>query len=184
MRVADFNFFDWFLILITAFSMIMAFRTGLVRAIFGLLGLIAGFQLAAWYYADVSEWVMAARIKMSVPTARIIAFVLIAIIVTVIVDLAGRFIQKILRQMGLGWFDRLLGMAFGFARGCLIAIAILMLTSAFAPQSAALTDSELTPYLFAVAHDVSFLVPQYLQTLMVDGAIDLKHGPAHWINRH
>jgi len=177
MRVADFNFFDWFLIIITAFSMVMAFRKGLVRAIFGLLGLIGGFQLAAWYYRIVAEGVMASRIKLSVATARIIAFVLIVILVTVILEIAGRMLQRVLRHMGLGWFDRLLGSAFGFARGCLVCIAILMLTATFAPQSSALTTSELTPYLFAVAHDVSFLVPQYLQGLMVDGAIDFKHGP-------
>lgn len=178
MRFADFNYFDWLLVVMTAFSMFMAFRTGLVRAIFGLMGLVAGFQFATWYYADVAEWVMASRLKLSVATSRIIAFVLIVIVVTVLVDLAGRLIQKLLRTVGLGWFDRLLGMAFGFARGCLIAIAILMLTAALAPQSGALTKSELTPYLFAVAHDVSFLVPQYVQGLMVDGALDLKHGPA------
>ncbi len=178
MRIADFNYFDWFLILMTAFSMVMAFRKGLVRAIFGLLGLIAGFQFATWYYRDVGEWVMASRLKVSLPTARIIAFVLIVIVLSVLLDLAGRLIQKLLRTVGLGWFDRLLGLAFGFARGCLVALAILMLTAALAPQSGALTKSELTPYLFAVAHDVSFLVPQYVQGLMVDGAIDLRHGPA------
>ena len=178
MRIADFNYFDWFLILMTAFSMFMAFRKGLVRAIFGLLGLVAGFQFATWYYADVGEWVMASRLKVSVPTARIIAFVLIVIALSVLLDLAGRLVQKLLRSVGLGWFDRLLGMAFGFARGCLVALAILMLTAAVAPQSGALTKSALTPYLFAVAHDVSFLVPQYVQGLMVDGAIDFKHGPA------
>lgn len=179
MRIADFNYFDWFLILMTAFSMVMAFRKGLVRAIFGLLGLIAGFQFATWYYTDVGEWVMASRLKVSVSTARIIAFVLIVIVLSVLLDLAGRLVQKLLRTVGLGWFDRLLGMAFGFARGCLVALALLMLTAAVAPQSGALTKSELTPYLFAVAHDVSFLVPQYVQELMVDGAIDLKHGPAN-----
>ncbi len=182
MSLSTFNYFDWFLIAIVIFSTAMAFRRGLVRAIFGLLGLIGGFQLAAWNYAMVGDWIGASRLKLSVPTERILGFVLIVVIVAALLDYAGRLFQKILRQVGLGPIDRLLGLAFGFARGCMIGIAVLMLTTTVAPQSEALTKSVLTPYLFAVAHDVSFLVPQYLQQLMVNAAIDFNHGPPHWIN--
>ena len=184
MRFGDFNYFDWVLVVIVVISMLLAFRRGLVRAIFALLGFIAGFQMAAWFYMDVGEWVMACRIKMSVQTARIIAFILIVLVVAVLLDQAGALLQRFLRTVGLGIFDRVLGMAFGFARGCLIAIAALMVVTTVAPQSEALTNSELTPYLFAVSHDVSFLVPEYLQELMASGAFDFNHNVPVWINRH
>jgi membrane protein required for colicin V production len=184
MKLSDFNWFDWFLILIVLFSMAMAYRRGLVRAIFGLLGFIGGFLLASWNYELVGDWVLLSRFRMPLTTARIIGFLLIVVVVAVAFEFAGLLLQKILRSVGLGWFDRLLGMAFGFARGCLIGIALLMATTTFAPQSEFLTTSELTPYLFAVTHDVSFLVPQYLQELMATGAFDFKHGPPHWINGH
>ena len=184
MRLADLNYFDWTLLAIVGISMMLAFRRGLVRAIFALLGFIGGFQMAAWFYTDVGEWVLACRIRMSVQTARIIAFVLIVILVAIVVDQAGRLLQRLLRTVGLGFFDRVLGMAFGFARGCLIAIAVLMVATTVAPQSGAVTNSELTPYLFAVCHDVSFLVPDYLQELMASGAFNLDHNSPVWINRH
>ena len=184
MRVAYFNYFDWFLVVIAALSVVMAFQRGLVRAIFGLLGVVAGFQLAAWNYRMVGDWIDASRLRVSLSTARVIAFLAIVVLVAAALELAGRFLQKFLRHMGLGWFDRTLGAAFGLARGCIIGIAVLMAVTTFAPQSGAVTTSELTPYLFAVAHDVSFLVPQYLQELMVNGAIDFKHGPQNWINGH
>src|SRR5260370_31996897 len=135
MKLSDFNFFDWFLIAIVLFSMLMAFRNGLVRAIFGLVGLIGGFQLAAWNYAMVGDWIGESRIKMSVTTERILGFVVIVVIVAALLDFAGRLFQKILRQVGLGPIDRLLGTVFGFARGCMVGIAVLMLTTTFAPQS-------------------------------------------------
>jgi len=100
------------------------------------------------------------------------------------VDQAGRLLQRLLRTVGLGFFDRVLGMVFGFARGCLIAIAVLMVITTAVPQWGAVTNSELTPYLFAVSHDVSFLVPEYLQELMASGAFDLNHNSPVWINRH
>jgi membrane protein required for colicin V production len=184
MKAAQFNYFDWALVTIVGISMVMAFHRGLVRAIFALFGFIGGFQMATWFYTDVGEWVLACRIRMSVQTARIVAFLLIVIVVALVVDQAGRLLQRLLRTVGLGFFDRLLGSAFGFARGCLIAIAVLMITTTVAPQSGAITNSELTPYLFAVAHDVSFLVPEYLQELMASGAFSINHDSAVWINRH
>lgn len=184
MRFGDFNYFDWVLVAIVVISMLLAFRRGLVRAIFALLGFIAGFQMAAWFYTDVGDWVMACRIKMSVQTARIIAFILIIVMVAILLDQAGALLQRLLRTVGLGFFDRVLGMVFGFARGCLIAIGALLVVTAVAPQSEALTNSELTPYLFAVSHDVSFLVPEYLQELMASGVFNFNHNAPVWINRH
>ena len=183
MKIADFNYFDWFLVAVLLFSMVMAFRRGLIRAIFGLLGLIGGFQMAAWEYRTVGEWLLQSRIKMSIQTARIFGFVLIVILVALLMDVAGRLIQRLLKRVGLGPFDRLLGMLFGFARGCLIGFAALMVATTLAPQSAMITNSVISPYLFAASHDVSFLVPQYLQELMWSGVAGFKHETPGWINR-
>jgi membrane protein required for colicin V production len=184
MNLATFNYFDWTLMTLVVLSMLLAFRRGLVRAIFSLLGFIAGFQVATWFYKEVGQWVLACRIRMSVQTAQIIAFVVIVLVVATLVDQGGRLLQRLLRTVGLGFFDRLLGAAFGFARGCLIAIAVLMVATTVAPQSTAVVNSQLTPYLFAVAHDVSFLVPEYLQELMASGAFSINHDSPVWINRH
>jgi membrane protein required for colicin V production len=184
MSIEGFNYFDWILVAIVVISMLLAFRRGLVRAIFSLIGFVGGFQMATWCYTDVGQWLLASRIKMSMQTARILAFVLIVLVVGVLVDQAGWLVQRLLRTVGLGLFDRVLGMVFGFARGCLGAVAVLMVTSTMAPQSNAILNSELTPYLFAVCHDVSFLVPEYLQELMASGAFNVNHNTPVWINRH
>ena len=55
MNLATFNYFDWTLMALVVFSMLLAFRRGLVRAIFSLLGFIAGFQVATWFYKDVGQ---------------------------------------------------------------------------------------------------------------------------------
>lgn len=183
MTVANWNAFDWILVVIVGSSMIMAYRRGLVRAIFGLLGFIGGFQLAAWNYAMVSDLVIQSRIRMSPQTARVVAFAVIVVVVVIVLDVAARLLQVALRQVGLGWFDRLLGAAFGIARGGMMAFIVLMVTIQFAPQSTEVATSALAPYFLAAAHDVSFLVPQYLQQLMVDGAINLKHDTPHWIKQ-
>jgi membrane protein required for colicin V production len=176
--------FDWIMTMIVGMSMAVAFRRGLVRAIFGLLGLIGGFQLASDTYVEVADRINFYHGIQSETTVRIIAFLLVATVVALGFEFVGRGMQKSLRLVGLGIFDRVLGAVFGFARGCLICIALLMVLCDVAPQSELLVRSALSPYLFAAAHDVSFLVPQYLQQEMVDGAFDFKQGPPHWINRH
>ncbi len=183
MNIGNFNGFDWLVVTLVIFSMIMAYKTGLVRSLFGLMGIIAGFQLATWTYDTVGDWVLASTIRMSPTTGRIVGFLLVVVIVSTALEVIGRLLQSALKRVGMSLFDRFLGVAFGFARGCLIGIGLLLAISTIAPQSEFVTASELSPYLFAVTHDVSFLVPQYLQQLMASGSFDFKH-PPRWINLH
>jgi membrane protein required for colicin V production len=184
MRVADWNAFDWILVVITAFSMLVAYRRGLLRAILGLAGFVGGFLVAGLYYTTVGFWIVnGTHVVKSLPIAQVIAFLLLVVAVAAAAEIAGRLAQKALAKVGLGGFDRILGAAFGFCRGCLIGIALLMTATTFAPQSPFLTNSVLSPYLFDVVHHVSFLVPQYFQSVIADGVFDLKKNPPHWIDR-
>ena len=92
--------------------------------------------------------------------------------------------NRTVRAVGLGFFDRILGAAFGFARGCLFGVAILMAIAAFLPRSQWLANSELSPYFLAGAHAVSFVVPHDLQKQILEGAAQLKHEAPDWIKPH
>jgi len=176
--LTDWNWFDWILATITVVSMVMAFRRGLVRAIVGMLGVVSGFVLATYSYEDVGDWIRKSRVTVPVIPARIIAFLLIVIVVAAAFEFLGLLLQKVLKTVGLSFVDRILGLAFGFGRGCLVGIGLLMVVASLAPSSSAVTDSTLSPYLFAVVHDVSFLVPQYLQRQMAAGVFSYKQNPS------
>lgn len=184
MTLSQWNGFDWLLAVIVGVSIVRALMSGLVRAIFGLLGFIGGFQLASWTYVMAGDRLNETRWIESQPIARVLAFLVIAGAVAVGFDMVGRGLQKSLRAIGLSTFDRILGGAFGFARGCLIGICLLMATSTFAPQSELITTSVLCPYLFEIAHEVSFLVPQYLQQRIIDGSVDFRQNSPRWSVRH
>ena len=184
MRIADWNGFDWMLVLMVGFSMGMGFRRGLVRAVMGLAGFIVGFLLAAGNYTRFGDWIYDTHMIASTSTSRVVAFMLIVVFVAVGSELIARLLQKTIHALGLGLADRFLGAGFGFIRGCLFGIVLLMIPTTFTPQSKLITTSVLSPYLFAVAHDVSFLVPQYLQQQMLNGAFSFKQKSTHWINRH
>jgi len=163
MTPADLNWFDWVLIAIMVVSVVRAYITGLVRAIAGVFGFLAGFEVANWGYIDLGDRIRNQAWITSESMARTVAYLMIMVFMVAVFEIAGRVLQKQLRTIGLGTFDRILGAAFGFARACLIGIAMLMAATMFTPQPEVVTNSRLRPYLFTVVHDVSFLIPDSLQ---------------------
>ena len=173
------NLFDWFLVAMLAYSTIVAFVRGFLLEIFSLAGLVAGILLAAWNYAALAA--LLSRVITTASVADVTAFLLIAIGIMIISALIGRTLHRTADAIGLGFFDRLLGAGFGFARGCLLGVAILMAVAAFLPKNGWIENSHLAPYFLAGAHAVSFVVPHDLQQLILDGAAQLKHNAPDWI---
>jgi membrane protein required for colicin V production len=173
------NLFDCFLIAILACSTIMAFLRGIILELFSLGGLIAGILLASWNYKHVA--IILERLITTPETAQIVAFLLIIIGIMVLCTLLGKALNRTAHTIGLGFFDRVLGALFGFARGCLFGVAILMAIAAFLPHSAWIANSRLSSYFLAGAHAVSFVVPHDLQQQILNGAQQLKHNVPDWI---
>ncbi len=171
--------FDWILVAIVAYSTLLAFVRGIVRELFALGGLVGGVLLAAWNYqrvaAALERWISAPEL------AETVAFVLILASVAVVATLMGRSIHNTAHAIGLGFFDRLLGAAFGFLRGCLIGVVILLAVAAFYPHSRWTENSRLSSYFLSGAHAVSFVVPDDLREQIVSGAETLKHKAPGWI---
>lgn len=161
--MAHLNSFDWMLIGIILLSAGHGFYRGFVRAALGLAGLVGGFYVASLYYRPVADFIEDVKWTDSTPTARIVGFVLIVSAIGIGAEVLGRLMKKALRKMGLGPLDRLMGAVFGVVRGALVGVVLLLIPTIFRPHSELITKSVLSPYLFAAVHDVSFLVPQYLQ---------------------
>ena len=174
--------FDWLLLAPLVYSTVQAFLRGLVREIFSLVGLIAGVLLAAWNYTRLASPL--GSVISNPAVANVVAFLLIAIGVMVAATIAGRLIHSTAHAVGLGFFNRLGGAAFGLLRGCLIGVAILMAISAFLPGTEWVKNSYLAPYFLAGAHAVSFVVPHDLEQLILDGAAQIKHNAPDWIKLH
>jgi membrane protein required for colicin V production len=173
------NPLDWFLLAILAYSSIRAFFRGLLQELFSLGGLVLGILLASWNYHFVAP--LFSRFVSSPTAAGIAAFLLILVVAMVASALLGKLLHHTADAIGLGFFDRLSGAAFGLARGFLLGVAILMAAAAFLPKSSWISNSYLAPYFLAGAHAVSFVVPHELQQLILDGAMQLKHNAPDWI---
>jgi len=168
-----FTAFDWFLVLVVVISTAMAFQRGLIRVLLSLGGLIVGILVASWNYQAValnlSRWISSFQV------AEVVAFLLILILVMVLFAWIAKILRSTVQAIGLGFVDRVLGAAFGFVRGLLIGVVMMMAVTAFAPRTSWIQNSQLAPYFLSGVHAVSFVVPEHFQDQISAGAEYLLH---------
>jgi membrane protein required for colicin V production len=158
---------DWGLVAVVAVSTLLAFQRGLVRVLFSLAGLVVGTLVASWNYARLASWLR--QWVHGRPVAEAIAFVAILFGVMIVFSLAGGFVRRAVKAIGLGFMDRLLGAGVGLVRGLLLGVAAMMALAAFSPHSGWMRESVLAPYFLDGAHTVSFVVPRHFQDEMSEG---------------
>lgn len=119
--------FDYAVLVIVSFSVLLSMMRGLTQEILSLLSWIAALWCAS-QYAD--------RVSMMLPLAAtpeikiLVAFISLLIAVwlaTLFIKLA---IGKFIRLTGLGSVDRILGVAFGVVRGGIV-VLVLVLAAGF-----------------------------------------------------
>ncbi len=87
--------------------------------------------------------------------------------------------------MGLRWFDRLLGGAFGFLRGAIVVMVLVMAMASFLPSSRALAKSSLAQYFLVAGRAAVYAGPGELKQKFRDGLKALEqireqqHRPSH-----
>ncbi len=160
---AEWSGLDWILLAIVAFSTVRAVMRGLISALFGLLGVVGGFQLASWNYVGVGNWLYTRQMISSLSTARITAFIVLAVAIVVFFELVGRGVKRTAHAVGLGMIDRVLGGSFGLLRGVLMGVILIVGLQTFTPQSTWVQGSHLSRYFLAAPHAVSFVVPHDLR---------------------
>lgn len=173
------NPLDWLLAALLAYSVIRAAMRGFIAEAFALGGLILGLLLASWFYQPAA--VSLAGLITAPAVAQFAAFLLILAGVMILANLIGRIFRKTASAVGLGFLDRLGGAAFGFFRGCLLGVAILLAFTAFLPTAPWIRESKLAPYFLRGAHAVSFVVPEDLKHKLREGIARVKHTTPDWI---
>ncbi len=157
------NWLDYVLIAVLAFSAIQSFRRGFSREIISLGAAVAGLVLGMWFYGTagllVSRWITSERAQ------HWVGFLMVFLAVVLAGALVGAIVRKFLSVVGLSFFDRLLGAAFGLLRGAVIAIALLTAWIAFGPRVApgAMVHSQIAPWLMKASELFVSIAPAELK---------------------
>lgn len=157
------NWLDLLLVFIIVSSLIASLVRGFTREIAGFIALVLAILLGLWFHGTVGAFVLP---YLSEPHfASIVGFGIIFFVVTTIGALVGSLISKVWKVTGLSIIDRLLGGAFGLAKGVIMAAVVLFAMLAFSPTGppAALGSSVVAPYVLWSTDALSSLAPRELK---------------------
>jgi len=165
---------DWVILTVIAVVVAIAVSHGFFREAFGIGGLIVGYLLAAWQYAYVATWF--APYTKSEWTAEILGYIVIFVAVRIVAGLIGKLCQWLMKEVGLSWFDRVMGGALGLLKGSLSVAVLLVATTSFAPTAKWVSDSALAPYFLVVGRAAIWIAPSDLRARFYQGLEMLHRG--------
>lgn len=138
------NEIDAVILVIVGLSCLFGLWRGLVKEVLSLVTWIAALALARLYSGFVAEFLV--NLINNESARYVTAFALVFVVVMMIGTLVNHLISKLLSITGLKLVDRLLGGAFGVARGAIIVVVIIFITGAFVNETTQWQDSQLIPY--------------------------------------
>ena len=180
MNVGGLTLVDWIIVIVLAGSVLAGLARGLFRSVFSLAGLIAGVALASWNY-----WRAAGFLKRFIHSAEIanaVAFLLIAFLVMAGAAILGSLLAKFFEKVGLGCLDRFAGALFGFVEGLVFVMLCILVTVAFFPQTAWLTEARLPRYFFGALHVSIQVTPSRLGERVRKELNTLETKSQQWMN--
>ena len=168
------NLADWVILIVVLVATVHAASEGFFHEAFGIAGLAVGYVLAAWQYWRVARTF--APYVNSPWLADILGFLIIFFLVVIVAGIAGRIARWAMKEVGLSFFDRLLGAALGFLKGSLLVSIFLVGMTSFAPTSKWLVGSQLAPYFQVVGQAAIWVAPSELRARFYQGLDLLRRG--------
>lgn len=157
---------DWLVLGILLVSMIGSFIRGFARELISLTAVIVGLVLACWLYRDVGSFLIP-YVKTE-DIASFCGFVLVFVLTVLVGGILSFWVRNFLRFVDLQWVDRLLGVAFGLLRGCLISCVLFLGLTTFPFQIQTVQKAKFAPYLLLGARVLSVVTPSSIKTKFMD----------------
>ena len=171
------NELDYVVIAIAVISVLVGLARGAVREAINLAGWILAALLAHAYAQDLAvyfaDW-------MSEPVFRIaLAWLAIFVGILMLAGLLASLVSALVRKLGLGGLNRLLGAAIGVARGAVV-LVVLALAAGMTrfPQSGLWKGAATTPTLEVAALHARTFLPENLAAQISFRAAALQPAPS------
>ncbi|MFW2566601.1 CvpA family protein [Aliarcobacter butzleri] len=146
--------FDLVIITITLLLGLKGLFRGIIKEIFGIIGIIGAIFVASRISTQTGELIAPVLVLENQATIKLIGFVIALVIVWLIAYSAGVVVSKIFSASGLGIIDRFFGFLFGMAKIFLIfsviAYALYQVNSFKKVIDEQFKSSILMPYLLDV----------------------------------
>ncbi len=156
------NWLDIVLAIVIAGSTAAGLAKGLVRTVFGIIATIAGLFVAIWFYGSAGD--MYRDYVSSKSVSNFLGFATVFLLTVIAGALIGKLMEILFKWAGIGWLDRTLGACFGFLRGVVVSVGIVMILMAFSlnPPPKSVTQSAIAPYVMDASRILSKVAPHEL----------------------
>jgi membrane protein required for colicin V production len=150
---------DWLLLAVLLLSVLLGAWRGLVYEVLSVAGWVAAFVLAQAYADEVAS--MLPLTGVSPPIQLAAGFMVVFIAVAFAGGLLAWMVKKLVASVGLRPVDRILGSAFGLARGVVMLLALAVVVS-MSPMRDAVwwKDSSVASLLVSTLHAIKPLLPE------------------------
>ena len=138
------NWLDIVLTVILVVAIAGGLKTGLIKAVLSLAGLIVGVILAGRFYGSLSEQL---TFIPQAGVAKVVAFALILVVVMVIASVAALFLKWLAKVTMLGWVNHLGGAIIGLLLGAIFCSALLATWIKFFGVGGVISESALAVIL-------------------------------------
>lgn len=171
------NTFDLVVIGVVGLATLLGLWKGLIKQLFVLAGVIAGYLLAIQLYEPVSKYFT----NIDQGLSKIISFLAIFIACIVIASIMGWVAGRIFKIAGLNWANRIGGGVLGFLKGFFVIAAVALMLLAFLPvHSSVIKDSVTLPYVNMGITVMRSVIPEGLWTKYEKKLEDTK---SRWLNK-
>ncbi len=156
------SWLDIVLIVVIVFSTFLGLRTGIIKAVLSLAGVIVGVILAGRYYV-----LLASQLPFitSEEVAKIVAFAIILIGVMVVAVVLASLLKWAASVMMLGWVNHLGGAVFGLVLGAILCGALLAIWVKWLGVSSTITESIVAAILVDKFPLILVLLPDEFDTI-------------------
>jgi membrane protein required for colicin V production len=144
------NWVDWTIIVILGLSTLWSLKRGFVKEALSLAGWVAAFfvsiSFSAQFSAQLTDYITADSLRYA------IAYVLLFTAILMLATLLSSLLEQVVRVTGLSNADRALGTIFGFARGFIVVLLLMVVIQAALPEDQwePLQESQILPHLARV----------------------------------
>jgi membrane protein required for colicin V production len=157
------NLLDISIFIVIALSTIRGFFRGFIQEASTILGLIASFFLASYYYNNLTLW-LARFFPHHRLLLTVFCFLLLFFLCLYVFHLVALMIRKAIRLVFLGWLDRVLGGLFGLIKGTIIIFVLVTVLMLFYPKSSPIIkDSHYFPSILTFTEKLMFLIPEKIK---------------------
>lgn len=153
--------FDYMVLAVVGISILLGVLRGLVREALNLLAWVAAFWVANAYTVQVAP--LLPEVIPSESLRFFAAFILLFLAALLLMSLVTIALTELVKTLKLGAYDKSLGAVFGFLRGALIVLTVVLLSGMTSlPRQVFWRNAMFSPPLEAFAEDVKPWLPQGL----------------------